>query len=161
MIIKIFIFLLSNFLNAQSIDLSIEKNISRIKNNFSYFPSDSFVVSKGKEKNDYRIRMDIKNDLNKEITALVIKYSFKLNLRKNGRSIQTISIFTSSIRVSDIKAGQSKIVYIYETKNIFSEIKKVMSAGYEIVDVVFDIMVEPKKDIDIFVYSKTFPVKVE
>lgn len=159
MIFKLFFLFFSSFLSAQSFEFSLEKNISGIKNKLKYEKVSEINFDSKNLTKDYRIALNIKNDSQTNFTAMVIRYSFKLNMSKNDKNFQTISLFASSIRVSEIKKGSSKQIYIYDIKNIFPEMKRFLDAGYKPVEIIFETMKEPRKNEDVIAYSAQFPIK--
>ncbi len=159
MIFKLCFLFFSSFLSAQSFEFSLEKNISGIKNKLKYEKVSEINFDSKNLTKDYRIALNIKNDSQANFTAMVIRYSFKLNMSKNDRNFQTISLFASSIRVSEIKKGGSKQIYIYDIKNIFPEMKRFLDAGYKPVEIILETMKEPRKNEDVIAYSAQFPIK--
>ncbi|HOJ86581.1 MAG: hypothetical protein N2Z60_08825 [Elusimicrobiales bacterium] len=159
MIFKLFFLFFSSFLSAQSFEFSLEKNISGIKNKLKYEKVNEINFDAKNLNKDYRIALNIKNDSQTNFTAMVIRYSFKLNMSKNDRNFQTVSLFASSIRVSEIKKGISKQIYIYDIKNIFPEMKRFLDAGYKPVEIIIETMKEPRKNEDLIAYSAQFPIK--
>ncbi|MEF3280519.1 MAG: hypothetical protein K6357_06095 [Elusimicrobiota bacterium] len=152
---------ISQALNAQNFTFSLEKSKIGIKAKPKYDTVSSVIINSNNVKHNYRIKITARNDTKKDITAIILRYSFKLTLKKHEKIIQTISLYSSGLRISEIKAGKEKVVFIYELKNVFDQLKRFLESGYEPLDLVVDIMKEPKRNEDFVSYSVAFPLKVD
>lgn len=162
MIVNALIFF-SSLLYAEKFDISLERNTGGIENRLKYYAVEEVVVDNKKLRpyGNYRIKLKVINEDSKNITTIVLKYSFRLVLHKGNNQLQTISLFSSSLRISEIKKNSSKESYVYDIKNLFPEISKFVDAGYQIDGIVFEIMKEPKKGEDITLNQITIPVKIK
>jgi hypothetical protein len=163
--IKILIAILLNqsLLFSQSLDLKLEKSVGGIEAKPKYELSDSIYLHSIDRDNklksdDYRIAVLITNTSDKKMTGIILRYDIKLNIKKDDNTYRTVSLYSSSLRVSEIKSHRSRKVYIYDIKNVFPEIQRFLNAGYTPFEVVIDIMKEPKKGEDYVFYSIPFAV---
>lgn len=140
-----------------TIDFSLEQNIRRMKANPKYVLVESIDLNK--TNHDYRVVLNIKNNTQFNYSAIAFRYSFKLNLKKGDNTYQTISLYSSTLRVSEIKKDITKKIFIYEIKNIFSSILKYKKFGYLPVEIVLDVMKEPKKDEELNFYTASFKIQ--
>jgi hypothetical protein len=137
--------------------MSLEKRTGGIEAKPKYDISNSIDI-KSLDKNnrlkydDYRIGVLIKNISDKKLTGIILRYDIKLELKKNDNSFKTVSLYSSSLRVSEVKSQGSKKVYIYDLKNIFPEMKRFLNAGYVPSEVFIEIMKEPKEGEDYIFY---------
>jgi len=157
MILILFFYFISGFIFSQNIEVVLEKNISSIKKSFNYNEVENFKLDKD-FKNRYRLKINVKNDAENSITAVVFRYSFSLVVKKDEKLFNTVSLFSSYFRISELKKSSIKKVYIYEINNLVDEIKKYIQAGYIPFLIKVDIMREPKKGYDFAFYSKEFQI---
>lgn len=163
--IKLLLAILLNqgLLFSQSLDLKLEKSIGGIDAKPKYEFSDSIYLHSTDKGNklkfyDYRVAVLITNTSDKKMTGIRLRYDIKLNIKKDDNIYRTVSLYSSSLRISEIKSNKSKKIYIYDLKNVFPEIHRFLNAGYTPYEVVIDIMKEPKKGEDYVFYSFPFAV---
>lgn len=144
--------------NAYEIDTSLEKNFGMITSKPLYKKVEYINIS---EKNkDFRIRLDFKNTTDKNLKAIVIRYSIGFIVEKDSTTIETISLVSSHLRESEIKPNKSKSLYIYNVKSLLTkELYRLINAGYKPIGLKLRIMKEPKKDERIFLKEITFNIK--
>jgi hypothetical protein len=154
--------LFSNLLFSQNIDITLEKNISEFKKGFGYYlKSDVVNLSETGKNNKYRLRVVVSNDTKEKLYAIVLRYSLKLTLRKDNEIMHTISLFSSSLRISQLDPLSSKNFYIYDINNLFTEIKKFMKTNYIPVSIMVEMMREPKKGKELLFYTKSFDIVID
>lgn len=142
---------------SQNIDFSLEHNIGKIRANPKYVLVESIDLNKKNQ--DYRVVVNIKNTSQFDYSAVVFRYSFKLNLKKGDNTYQTISLYSSTLRVSKIKKTMTKKIFIYEIKNIFSSILKYKQFGYLPLEIILEVMKEPKKNEELNFYTASFKIQ--
>jgi hypothetical protein len=156
------LYLFSNLLFSQNIDITLEKNISEFKKGFGYYlKSDVVNLSETGKNNKYRLRVVVSNDTKEKLCAIILRYSLKLTLRKNNEIIHTVSLFSSSLRISQLDPLSSKNFYIYDINNLFTEIKKFMKTNYIPVSIIVEMMREPKKGQELLFYTKSFDIVID
>ncbi len=145
-------------LYTQNFNFYLERNIG-VKNNFKYNKTGFIDLNEKKFLENYRIVIEMHNNTEKEITAIIIRYSFSLIIEKNNQKYRTIPLLSSSIRASSIKKYSKKKLFIYDFSSALREAKKFSTIGYKPVELVMEIMKEPKKQEELEIFSYTFPFK--
>lgn len=144
---------------AQNISVNLEKNISETKARAKYISVDKIELKKGNLSSSYRIKLEYTNTSDQDISALLLKYSYKLRLIKDNKIFDTISLYSGESRISQVKKSKTKKVYIYNIKYLKSEILNFYKHGYKTDKIIFEVMKEPKpNDMELCISSYTFQV---
>lgn len=152
-----FFFVIGILLNA-NFDIStieLEKNVSKISAKPLYVKSSDIELKKIKA---FRVKVVLNETMGMKEAAIVLRYSVKAIIEKNGNTMETISLFSSSVRCNEIKPKSSKAMYIYNLGNMSDEVLKFEQAGYKVVGIKFEIMSHPRKGSDILIKSEVFNV---
>ncbi|MCK5358812.1 MAG: hypothetical protein KAJ48_10485, partial [Elusimicrobiales bacterium] len=110
------------------------------------------IKPEGKINEKIRILVSVRNEGNKVVEGLVLRYALKFKIVKlnsaDDTAIWSVPFRIEELRISKIKSSREQTVKILNT-GINTELKKLRSNGFWIDAIGMEIMIEPRKGDDL------------